>query len=393
MRHTRMLNGLAPSAGAAAPGIHDPGSRRASNSRTDPNSGSTALTGPAYQSARGRPDAGRRESKLLPRRYRPLELELQELVVAVERAADNHRLCVRVAQGELEPIATDSGLITTRTRPIRSEAAEAAELAHPTRPRAPCPGVRRPHRGSQPPNGSGWPYISSGVPTCSTQPHASPRSVGQRERLLLVVGDEQRAGAGRRRMPATSSRRLVRSPASSEANGSSSSTTSGSMASARARATRWRSPPDSSCGYERARSARPTSSRHSSTRPAEACRSRRCRPRSGGGTGRRPGTPCRPDGARARPRCRCRPPPARRSHRPRSGHSNPAITRSSVVLPEPLGPSRATTWPWATPRLAVDGTGGAERLHDVLRGDRENGHVVHQSLDRLPYVLAGVQGP
>ena len=52
-------------------------------------------------------------------------------------------------------------------------------------------------------------------------------------------------------MAATSSRSVVRSAASSEANGSSSSTTSGSVARARARATRWRSPPDSSWGYER----------------------------------------------------------------------------------------------------------------------------------------------
>ena len=38
---------------------------------------------------------------------------------------------------------------------------------------------------------------------------------------------------------------------------------------------------------------------------------------------------------------------------PASGRSKPAIMRSSVVLPEPLGPSSATIWPWSTCTLAA----------------------------------------
>ena len=81
-----------------------------------------------------------------------------------------------------------------------------------------------------------------------------------------------------RRMAATSSRRVVRRPASSDANGSSSSTTSGSVASARASATRCRSPPESSWGNERARCGE-ADELEALLDPtlARSCRSRRCR--------------------------------------------------------------------------------------------------------------------
>ena len=60
--------------------------------------------------------------------------------------------------------------------------------------------------------------------------------------------------------------------------------------------------------------------------------------------------------------------------RPASGRSKPATTRSSVVLPEPLGPSSATSSPCADAQArAVDRTGGAERLLDALRVDRQIG--------------------
>ena len=57
--------------------------------------------------------------------------------------------------------------------------------------------------------------------------------------------------------------------------------------------------------------------------------------------------------------------------RPASGVSNPAITRSSVVFPEPLGPSSATSSPCSTrERRAVDGAGAAEALVDAAGIDR-----------------------
>ena len=65
---------------------------------------------------------------------------------------------------------------------------------------------------------------------------------------------------------------------------------------------------------------------------------------------------------------------------PASGRSSPAIDRSSVVLPDPLGPSRAHTWPGATSRdtprstsvepkrLAMSTTESEEPAMAVVRG-------------------------
>ena len=58
---------------------------------------------------------------------------------------------------------------------------------------------------------------------------------------------------------------------------------------------------------------------------------------------RRSGSTHSPSSATVRPPMRTR---------PASGRSKPAIMRSSVVLPEPLGPSSATIWPWSTRREA-----------------------------------------
>ena len=80
---------------------------------------------------------------------------------------------------------------------------------------------------------------------------------------------------------------------------------------------------------------------------------------------------------------------------PASGTSNPAITRSNVVFPEPLGPSRATTWPWATSTVASstalvplndftmprrrDRDAGRSRGRTVVRGRGD-----HASLEQGP---------
>ena len=132
--------------------------------------------------------------------------------------------------------------------PIFERSDRRAPRGHPGRPpaarsirrwrrrRTAKPGRRRPHRRCRPARSAPW----------SSTTH---RPVGELHRLLLVVGDEDRgvAGAGRgsRAASGASSRRTC---ASSAPNGSSSSSTRGSMASARASATRCRWPPDSCAG-------------------------------------------------------------------------------------------------------------------------------------------------
>ena len=74
---------------------------------------------------------------------------------------------------------------------------------------------------------------------------------------------------------------------------------------------------------------------------------RRCRRRCGGGTGRGPGT-----SARTRARARGRRVTSTPSHAtvPVSGTSSPATTRSSVLLPHPLGPDERRRSRRARPR-------------------------------------------
>ena len=131
---------------------------------------------------------------------------------------------------------------------------------------------------------------------------------------------------------------------SSDANGSSSSTTSGSGASARASATRWRSPPDSSCGYD-ARSVGEADERQALVDPpgpgvaeADVAGDREVREERAVLEDHADAAVLGLDphaGARD-----LRPPMATV---PASGISNPAMIRSSVVLPEPLGPRSATS--------------------------------------------------
>ena len=134
------------------------------------------------------------------------------------------------------------------------------------------------------------------------------------------------------------------------------------MASARAIATRWRSPPESSAGLVvgalgepdlveqprarargarggpcRRRSARPRRSRGRSGWPAGGAAGRRSRPARGGGAARR--------GSRQSSRPSI-------STRPLVGCSSPPIRFSSVLLPEPDRPVTASISPGATCRVA-----------------------------------------
>ena len=176
-------------------------------------------------------------------------------------------------------------------------------------------------------------------------------------------------------------RSSLRTLASSAPNGSSSSSTRGSTASARASATRWRWPPESWRGIAVGEPVE----LHQLEQLVDA--SRGSRPR-GGRCAARPHAQAEGDvlehghvaeqrvvleheadlalahvrvgGVLAVEAARC----------PRSAHSSPAMMRSSVVLPEPDGPSSATSSPGRTSRLTSSQRGeAAEALADVLDCD------------------------
>ena len=143
------------------------------------------------------------------------------------------------------------------------------------------------------------------MPTCWTTP---PASIATRspigERLPLVVGDVERRSSRWRRAPcAARLRSRARSWTSRLLSGSSSRTSRGSRTSARARATRCRSPPERLVGLRLRCSVQRTSCRglrYARVRPrrraagGRPARSRCFRRPKGGGAGRGAGTPCRP---------------------------------------------------------------------------------------------------
>ena len=157
-------------------------------------------------------------------------------------------------------------------------------------------------------------------------------------------------------MSRTSSDSRSRRSTSRLENGSSSSSSSGRGASARASATRCCWPPESSCGYLSSAAARPTSVGSSRTRAARSPPAR-VQPegdvvarRADAETARSPGTPCR---CAASPAAACTPRP--RHHVAVEADlafaarvSKPAMQRSTVVLPQPLGPSRQPIAPRAS---------------------------------------------
>ena len=101
-------------------------------------------------------------------------------------------------------------------------------------------------------------------------------AVGEVERLLDVVGDEQRGRRlARRAPPASHSCISARVIASSEANGSSSSSTGLPASSVRRKATRWRMPPESSSGRDDSKPASPKRSNRGARLGAGVARARR----------------------------------------------------------------------------------------------------------------------
>ena len=204
--------------------------------------------------------------------------------------------------------------------------------------------------------------------------------VGERERLLAVVRDEehrhvdpaQDVGRARR-----ASRRGAAGRCSTTARRAARPT--GRGASARASATRCCWPPESSCGKRCAYCVRPTRRSSSGTRSRRSprrtpkptfCSTLRCGksayswktipiPRACAGT-KTPG------------------PKTGRSSiaiSPASGRSKPATSRSSVVLPQPLGPSSATNSPRSTQSSLLEhGRDVAEALRHAVRADGSAGH-------------------
>ena len=99
---------------------------------------------------------------------------------------------------------------------------------------------------------------------------ASPAARRRRNRASRESAGCRACAAARRSRPADAGARAR----STAANGSSSSSTAGSRASARASATRWRSPPESSCGRRSACPERCTSREQRSARARRSARGR-----------------------------------------------------------------------------------------------------------------------
>ena len=153
--------------------------------------------------------------------------------------------------------------------------------------------------------------------------------------------------------------------ASSSPVGSSASSSAGRWAMARHSAARWRSPPESTPGSSRTRSPSPTASssccarRRRAVRPAPRSASGRATPSRSGRSGEsvepecwpsRPSDRCR---IRARARAGARPMSRPRTRTaPAEGVCSPAMIRSRVVLPAPLGPRTHTLSPGVTVSVA-----------------------------------------
>ena len=157
---------------------------------------------------------------------------------------------------------------------------------------------------------------TSWVATSTALPRSAKRAQSRRRARPSGRGP-CRASARRARPPRAASPPPMPRPAST-------------IASAR----RWRSPPERSRGSASAACERPTSASAATAQAPAAAR--RARARAGSS---------RPGSGGPAPRLR------RPRTVPRSGERSPAATRSRVLLPAPLRPSRATVSPGSTRRL------------------------------------------
>ncbi len=197
--------------------------------------------------------------------------------------------------------------------------------------------------------------MSGGDPICSIDPGAHHGdAVAERQRLVLVVGDEDRRHADPLEQPADVAAQL---PAQSgvEAGerlveqdhawlrGERPGQGDPLLLASRQRAGHPRRP----CRRARRGRARRCCARHALRRGER--RSRHCRRPSCEGTALLPGTPSRRAVSRPatpRPEVTSRSP---MTIRPAVGVSSPAMQRSNVVLPHPDGPRRARISPATTP--------------------------------------------
>ena len=218
------------------------------------------------------------------------------------------------------------------------------------------------------------------VPAWVTRPASrTSTSSASIERVERVVGDERRSRRRTRRGGGGGPAGWRRGwSTSSAARGSSSSSRSGSVTSARARATRWAWPPESSRGRAPACAARPTRSSHVDAAAAGAgprgargagAEGHVVERRSGAGTGGGPGgrTPTRrrsggtkvPGGGSSSTR-------AAEPHVAAVDGLSPARQRRIVLLPAPFGPRTASTDPAAARQLHVQ----VERARGAVGGPR-----------------------
>ena len=267
------------------------------------------------------------------------QLEVHELVVPVEGALEHDglgRVAARRRRGRSRPTRAGS---RPGPRPRARVPAEKRPSSQRTVPPRPCRAARRPRRGTPPPSAS-----SAGrrPPPASRLDHAPVAQdgdlVGQRERLGLVVGDEQGARARGAQDPGDL---LAQRLAKARVERGERLVEQDHLGVGRERAGE-RDPLALAArelvrvglGAARGRRARASRRRARGARR----RSRRWPPRRGGEQGALLEDHADPAAARLDPtrrRSATRRPPIRT--RPASGRSKPAIIRSSVVLPEPLG--------------------------------------------------------
>jgi hypothetical protein len=186
---------------------------------------------------------------------------------------------------------------------------------------------------------------SSGVPEATSRPRSTITTRSARRSASSRSWVASRTVVPSVRSWRTTSRMAARPCGSTPAVGSSRNATSGRPTSARPRARRRCSPPESWRQVRRSRPARPT---RSSTSPGSRGRGYRAAAWRSASSGRIPGctppdcsiTPIRPARVRwsvagSSPATRTRPPARRR---------RPSSTSTVEVLPAPFGPSTTVTW-------------------------------------------------
>ena len=235
---------------------HDSRRRRCRRARRDdaqvevPSvAGAKVATGPTTTTVTSSPTShDGRGGAPAPQLVTAREAHPRHLLVPEERAGDHLRgRRARLRSVEVHRVGADHDVDRAAAPRGRSAARRARTRRCRCRRRRRAP---RPRRGTRPSSASpdaGRPPRA--CPIARPDPRASPRP--RRRATAPPAGRGSRAArcaSAARRISTTCSRRVTRRPVSSDANGSSSRITSGAGASARASATRCRSPPESSCG-------------------------------------------------------------------------------------------------------------------------------------------------